>query len=169
MTLERRTPFQAGRYDLGDELTLSPVAPGEIAELAGMLARMKPWLGYPGISEASLSAFLAEVEPGAPRFALRRREAILGTLTVRTNWFRGPYIQLFAVAPSSQSQGLGGRMLAFVETEARRSAERQIWVAATRSNTGAVAFYERHGYVRVAEIDGLVADGIVELLLRKRL
>jgi ribosomal protein S18 acetylase RimI-like enzyme len=42
-------------------------------------------------------------------------------------------------------------------------------VAASDFNSGALRFYERHGFVRVAALEGLVAEGRSEILLRKRL
>ncbi|MBX9925610.1 MAG: GNAT family N-acetyltransferase [Hyphomicrobiaceae bacterium] len=160
-------PFYA--LDGTPPVYLTPVTVREATALGTMVARMPPWLGYPGMSAAGLTSFLAQEEPGTPRFAVHSDGDLAGTMTVRTNWFRGPYIQLLALAPTAQRTGLGSRLLDFVEAEARRDRQRQIWVAATATNHGALRFYERHGFVRTAEIDGLVADGIVECLLRKRL
>ena len=59
--------------------------------------------------------------------------------------------------------------MAFMEREARAAEERNLWVAASEINDGAIRFYERHGFVRVAALDGLAYDDRVEFLLRKRL
>jgi ribosomal protein S18 acetylase RimI-like enzyme len=161
-------PFRAEAYDLG-VVQLTLVSPDDAVALGTMVARMEPWRSYPGITPDTLTAFLAEVEPGAPRFAIRHDGEIGGTITIRTNWFRGPYIHLLALTPALQGRGIGSALIAFVVAQARASNQRNLWVAATETNTGAVRFYERHGFVRTAAIDGLVADGITELLLRKRL
>jgi len=161
-------PFRAEAYDPG-VVQLTLVSPEDAVALGTMVARMEPWRSYPGISSDTLTAFLAEVEPGAPRFAIRHQGDLVGTMTIRIIWFRGPYIQLLALTPAVQGRGIGRVLMAFVEAQARASNQRNLWVAATETNTGAVRFYERHGFVRTAAIDGLVADGITELLLRKRL
>lgn len=165
---ETKPPFRAEAYDLG-VVQLTLVSPDDAVALGTMVARMEPWLSYPGITHDTLTAFLAEVEQGAPRFAIRHQGEIGGTMTIRTKWFRGPYIHLLALTPALQGRGIGSTLIAFVEAQARASNQRNLWVAATETNTGAVRFYERHGFVRTAAIDGLVADGITELLLRKRL
>ena len=40
---------------------------------------------------------------------------------------------------------------------------------ASSFNSNALRFYARHGFERAATLDGLVQDGIDEVLLRKRL
>ncbi len=178
--------FLSAVYDLPGTPAahLRHVTADEAASLGSMIAAMPPWLGYPGMTADGLATFLAQTEPGAPRFAIhlagpngdvptasnsRAGNPAMGTITVRTNWLRGPYIQLLALSPQAQGAGFGSRLLQFVEAEARRDWQRQLWVAATATNVGALRFYERHGFVRTAEIDGLVADGICEILLRKPL
>ncbi|NJM55239.1 MAG: GNAT family N-acetyltransferase [Verrucomicrobiae bacterium] len=161
-------PFLAPCYTLG-EVELALVTSSEAVALGPLVASMEPWRDYPGISAATLTAFLADVEPGAPRFAIRHNGGLAGTVTIRTNWFRGPYIHLLALMPAWQGLGIGADLMAFIDEEARRSDQRNLWVAATETNTGAIRFYERHGFVRTATIDGLVADGKTEVLLRKRL
>jgi GNAT superfamily N-acetyltransferase len=161
-------PFLAPAYDLGGGLRLSCLTANEAAELAPMVAGMDPWASYP-ITAEQLLRFLAEVEPGAPRFAVRVDGTLAGTMTIRTNWFRGPYIQVLALAPVAQGRQIGSKLLQFVEDQAGQAAERNLWVAATETNTGALRFYERHGYVRIVGIDGLVRADRTEVLLRKRL
>lgn len=155
-------------YALGGGITLSIVEEHEAIVLGSMIASMEPWAGYPYPPEA-LIRFLGQSETGAPRYAIRSDGILCGALTVRTNWFRGPYIQLLALAPTAQGRGLGARLLALVASEARRGRDRNVWVAATSTNTDAIRFYERHGFQRTAAIEGLVSDDHTEVLLRLRL
>jgi ribosomal protein S18 acetylase RimI-like enzyme len=55
------------------------------------------------------------------------------------------------------------------ETEARAAEERNLWVLASQINAGAIRFYERHGFEKVADLDGLAYDGRTEFMFRKRL
>jgi GNAT superfamily N-acetyltransferase len=160
--------FRSATFDLGAGLALRTLSAADVRPLAAMVAAQDPWVSYP-ITAEQLARFLAEVEPGAPRFKVEHEGSAAGVLVVRTNWFRGPYIQLLALDPTHHSRGIGGRLIAFVEMEARRWQERNLWVAASYTNHGALRFYERHGFVRTAAIDGLVRDDRTEILLRKRL
>ena len=56
-----------------------------------------------------------------------------------------------------------------IEDSARAEKARNVWVAASDFNAGAIRLYERHGFARVAVIDSLVSDGRDEVLLRKKL
>lgn len=94
---------------------------------------------------------------------------IIGALGLRLDWLRGPYVQFLAVLPANQTRGIGALILAWVERQALARAERNLWVAASDFNTGALRFYERHGFSRVADLDGLVREGRKEILLRKRI
>lgn len=149
-------------------LVLKPVTPQDAALLGSALASMAPWSCYPVRAEA-MEAYLGAREPGAPRYSVWRRDTCCGAIGMRLNWLRGPYVQLLGLVPAAQMAGIGGRLLAWVEDEARRRGERNLWVAASDFNTRALSFYERQGFVRVAPLEGLLQDRFTEILLRKRL
>lgn len=145
-----------------------PITASDARELAQSFAVMEPWSRYP-MSAAALEKYLGAHELGAPRFCLRVSDVPAGALGLRLNWLRGPYIQFLGVVPAFQKSGLGAAILERVVAEARAHAERNVWVAASHFNSGALRFYERHGFQRAALIEGLVGDTIDEVLLRKRL
>lgn len=147
---------------------LAPMTAEIASELGPAVAAMEPWLSYP-ISSASLTGYLTRIEPGAPRYVIRDGEDAVGVAAVRLNWLRGPYLQLLAILPSGQGRGLGQLVLDWMERDARAIGDRNLWVAAADYNTGAIRFYERHGFKRVAAIDGLVHDDRSDVLLRKKL
>jgi len=63
------------------------------------------------------------------------------------------YLNWLAVQERCRSHGIGGRLLAAVESWARENgAELIVTDTNLRSNVGAVEFYERHGYQRQAVI-----------------
>jgi len=167
-------PFTAGRYELAaasasaPSLVAEPLPPEAAEQLGTAFAAIDPWARYP-YPAAALAGYFAAQEPGAPRFALRCGGELAGCVGVRLNWLRGPYLQFLGILPDFQRRGLGALALAWVEAEARRGAERNLWVAATDFNEGALRFYERHGFMRVAPLPDLVRDGRTEILLRKRL
>jgi diamine N-acetyltransferase len=160
--------FSASHYDVSPGVTLTLLKPFEAGQVGVLFASIDPWARYP-YTAAQLTKFFAENEPGAPRFAIRVDGALEGGLIVRTNWFRGPYIHMLALAPGVQGRAIGSAVMDFIEREARRTAERNVWVAASDFNEGALRFYARHGFTRVAAIPGLVRDERTEILLRKQL
>jgi diamine N-acetyltransferase len=160
--------FSARTYDLGLNLALRPLTGDEANAIGAMAARMDPWARYP-ITAEHLSAFFARIEPGAPRFGIHVAGTLEGAVAVRDEWFAGPYIQTFALSPNCQGRGLGSRVLAFIEAEARRASQRNLWVAASDFNVAAHRFYERRGFARVATIPALLRDDRDEILFRKRL
>lgn len=149
-------------------LRASPCTPADARELGAIFAGMEPWSRYP-FTACALETYLASDETGAPRYAIRLQNRLAGALGLRLNWLRGPYIQFFGMVPGAQGEGAGSHVLDKLVEDARTSRERNLWVAASAFNTGAIRFYERHGFVRVAELDGLMQEGIDEILLRKRL
>jgi diamine N-acetyltransferase len=80
----------------------------------------------------------------------------------------GPYLQMLAIQPSHQKHGIGARILAWLEAEARPEF-RNVWLCVSGFNVDAQRFYAAHGYTEVATLDGLMREGDDELLMRKRL
>ena len=152
----------------GGTIVVAPLAPDDGQRLGTAFAAIDPWAAY-GYPAAVLARFLAASEPDALRFGLSLDNALAGAAVVRPNWLRGPYLQLLAVLPDAQGRGIGAAFLAWMEREARAANERNLWVAASQINAGAIRFYERHGFVEVAMLNDLVADGFNEILFRKRL
>lgn len=150
------------------QASLIACTPEDARGLATTFAAMLPWSRYP-FSAAALENYLGQQEPCAPRFSLHISEKPVGALGLRLNWLRGPYIQFFGLMPQYQRSGLGTAMLTRVIADARTNGDRNVWVAASAFNADALRFYERHGFTRAALLDGLVQDGIDEVLLRKRL
>jgi GNAT superfamily N-acetyltransferase len=165
--------FLAERYELGccgsgEQLSLGRLEPGEAEALGAAFAAIDPWASYP-YPAAALAAYFANDEPGAPRFSLRAGAGLAGAVGLRIDWLRGPYLQFLGMLPGRQGRGLGKAVLHWIESEARAAAQRNLWVLASDFNAGALRFYEREGFARIAALDALVAEGRAEILLRKRL
>jgi ribosomal protein S18 acetylase RimI-like enzyme len=164
--------FGAARYVLsleGDNaLIVEPLVAAQGTRLGAVFADIDPWAAY-GYAAATLSAFLAGHEPGAQRLALMLDGEIAGAAVVRPGWLRGPYLQFLAVVPGAQDRGIGSAFLSWMEHEARAAKERNLWVAASEINAGAIRLYERHGFAQIAKLDDLAWDGRAEILMRKRL
>ena len=137
-------------------------------QLGAALAVIDPWAHYRYTPDALETYFNAE-EDDAPRFEIRIGETLAGAICVRRTWLRGPYLQFLGILPRHQKKGAGNAALTWFEAEGREARARNIWVSTSGFNRGALALYERFGFVRVATLDGLVSEGTDEILLRKRL
>lgn len=147
---------------------LRPLSRDEAQSLGAAFAAMPPWSAYPFSADA-LAAYLARSEPHAPRRAITCGGEIAGAVGWRLDWLRGPYLQFLGLLSAYQGRGLGEAVLTWLEHEARTAGERNLWVAVSDFNHGAIRFYARHGYVETARLDDLVRDGRSEILMRKRL
>jgi ribosomal protein S18 acetylase RimI-like enzyme len=127
---------------------------------------MPPWsvVNYP---KDAMTRFLATADGGAQRYLVEIGREAAGALSVRSPWLKGPYLELLALLPKFQGQGIGARLLDWFEEEAARHEARNLWVCASSFNERALRFYRRHGYAEAAALPGLVADGYAEILLRK--
>lgn len=146
------------------------VDPTEIPALARALAEVPLMVRY-GRDAAALERALAgahgrgegllvaEDGGGIRGLAWFLRE---GTLAM------GGYLRLIAMLPGAEGKGAGAALLAAFEAEVgARSAHAFLLVS--DFNEGARRFYERHGYVRVGELAGLVLPDVAEVLYWKRL
>ncbi len=161
-------PADLGALGDGRRCSIDALALEDVGSLAAAFADMEPWRSYP-FSPASLMSYLGGQEPGAPRMALRLGARTVGVIGLRLQWLRGPYVQFLGLLREAQGAGLGRLALDYVEAEARRGSERNVWVAVSDFNRRARVFYERAGYEVAAELPGLVMEGRAEILMRKRL
>jgi diamine N-acetyltransferase len=168
--------FRADRYELPmfaagqSPATLTPVAASEAAGLAARMAAIPPWSTY-GVNPVLLENLFRGTAGGAVALAVRLPNVTLpvGVAVIRSPWLIGPYMQFLGLEPSVHGQGLGTRVLHWMEAEARRTGARNIWICAAGFNDGAQRLYHRFGFETVAALDDLIQDGVPELLMRKRL
>ena len=159
-------PFASENY-VASPLFLKRLEPTVSATIAGQLAMMDPWKGL-GYGASALSSYLAGPDPALNRFIVEEEGERVGVVCIRVPWLRGPYLELLAVLPHAQGQGVGHSILTWLEQEARRSAN-NLWTVTSEFNTRARRFYQAAGFVEVAPLPDLVISGYNELLLRKSL
>ena len=170
------SPFSTGPIELGggsrqsawpqDHPRLEPLEPDACPRLAAAIVAMEPWsvMNYPA---EALAALLASRDAGASRHVIRVGTREAGVVSVRFPWLKGPYLELLALLPAAQNQGIGSSILAWLERTAIDFDARNLWVCASAFNVRALQFYERKGFRRTAILPGLVAEGYEEILLRK--
>lgn len=163
--------FTDDSYELvaaNTRLCLAPFPASEANALGQAFAAMDPWASY-GYPADAIASYLAGDERDGVRLVLRVDGEVAGALGLQTAWLRGPYIRFLAILPAYQGRGLGTAILTWIEDEARKAEQRNVWVIASQINTGAIRFYERHGFTQTAQLDGLAYDDRIEILMRKQL
>jgi ribosomal protein S18 acetylase RimI-like enzyme len=166
-----RDAFALTAHRFGDAMQrpieLRPMTSDVALRLACRLAAIPPWstMNYPA---EGIGAYLTREDLASRRFAILREGALAGVLAVRWPWLRGPYLELLGLAPEFQGQGLGAAALDWMEREGSLVEARWLWLLVSSFNARAIAFYQRRGFERVANLDDLVANGFTEILMRKR-
>ena len=163
-------PYRPERYEIGTardgrRVALLPMS----AQTADILGRATvafgPWAHY-GLDGAVMSETFKN--PTVSAYQIDCDGALAGAVVIRPSWLVGPYLQMLAVLPPYQGQGIGARILAWYEAEAAPNV-RNLWLCVSGYNVNAQRLYLAHGFERVVIIDGLLRDGDDELLMRKRL
>ncbi|NLH82833.1 MAG: GNAT family N-acetyltransferase [Phyllobacteriaceae bacterium] len=160
------TPFAARRHPLGT-VELVPIATAAIPEIATRMAAIDPWarLRRPA---AAMAERIAVPDPGAHRFSIESDGAILGYVSIRHPFLRGPYLEQIAIFPEAQRRGLARRVLDWMAGEVE-GLESNLWLCVTEWNEGARATYRALGFDEVAPLPDLVAPGQSEIFMRRRL
>lgn len=140
-----------------------PLAAADISLLAPVLAGMDPWRTL-GFTAVGLAAYLGREDAALSRVVLERGGRPAAVMALRRPWLRGPYIELLAVLPEAQGGGCGQRLVEWAAAQGGGN----LWACVSAFNTPARAFYARAGFVEVAPLPDLVAEGADEILLRRR-
>lgn len=143
---------------------IRPLVPADIPALAGALAQMNPWRRL-GFSDDGLAGYLGRADAALTRMVVERDGAAIAVLALRSPWLRGPYVELLAVVPDDQGQGVGAALLAWAAGQGGGN----LWVCVSAFNSRARQFYARNGFVAVGTLDDLITSGSDEILMRRKL
>lgn len=86
-------------------------------------------------------------------FVALRGGAMLGHAAFRLG---GDRCELVSIEAEPERRGIGSRLLAAVEAEARRAGCRSLWLTTTNDNLDALRFYQRRGFRLTALRPGAV-------------
>jgi len=158
-----------------DNFAIRPLQKDHCSFIARQLCTMEPWksLGY---SPASLENYLLTPDPCLNFRVIVDNVAfgeiylgLMGVFALRTPWLFGACLELFAIFPHYQKQGMGKKLLATLEKSVCAAMGRNLWILVSAFNQTARNFYLHQGYIEVAQFDDLVTIGFQEVLLRKQL
>ena len=130
-----------------------------------MLADSDPWkrLGY---TSSDWNRLFETGPQGRDAFVIEAAQAIVGLALLRQRFMLGDYLELLAVAPSSQGKGFGSILLNHLEQIVFQRTK-NLFVCVSDFNAAARRFYARHGYQEIGPIPNFLIPGSSELLLRK--
>jgi ribosomal protein S18 acetylase RimI-like enzyme len=163
-------PYRSERYEIGTSrdgrpLAVQPMTPAAADRLGEAIAGIGPWAHYAIAGTALAEGFKSG---NAAVYEIECSGESAGAVVIRPQWLVGPYLQMLAVLPPFQGQGIGSRVVAWFEAEARLKG-RHAWLCVSAFNPAAQRLYRAHGFELVAPLADLVRDGDDELLMRKRL
>lgn len=161
-------PFGGSDYRLGAETALKTATQADADILGPAICAIDPWARL-GMTVERMTGGLVSSDENRRCFSIWHGGDRAGAVVVRFPWLAGPYLNLFAVLPPFQKQGVGRMALAWMETEARMVGARNCFLCVSGFNTAAQGFYRRNGYSEAALLNDLIVDGEDEILMRKRL
>lgn len=134
--------------------------------ISQQLIYMTPWqeLGYQ--AQTLERYFLSQAE-GFTSLVLTINQQSAGIITLRSSWLRGTLLELIAILPAFQRQGLGVWLINWLYDYAQQRQQRNLWTLASAFNTKALQFYQTQGFTIVGQLDDFIIQGQDELLLRR--
>ncbi len=125
------------------DLHIELARPADAAAIAVMSRNLiehgLPWTWQPARVARAIASANTNVD------VVRESHAVLG-FGIMEYGDDDAHLVLFAVRPSHQRHGLGGKLLAWLEASAVAAGSKRIRVEARRDNEAARCFYNEHGY-----------------------
>lgn len=139
--------------------------PDDRASVVQLLAESDPWktLGYNG---SDWNRIFCPLPQGRDAYVAVVEGKIAGIAVVREKFLLGDYLELLGVALWARGKGIGGRLLDHIEPLVF-GRTRNLFACVSDFNTGARAFYKKHGYQEIGPMPNFLIPGSAEMLLRK--
>jgi ribosomal-protein-alanine N-acetyltransferase len=145
--------------------TIRAYRPDDRDAVIRLLADSDPWkrLGY---TAAHWERLFTPLPPGREGYVIEQDRMVAGLALLRRQFLFGDYLELLAIAPSTQRKGLGRTLLTHLERIVFARAT-NLYACVSDFNTSARQFYAGNGYLEVGPLPDLLMPGTAELLLRK--
>lgn len=142
-----------------------PMTEQDRAAVIALLADSTPWkrLGY---QAKDWDNYFLPLPQGRDSYVLEENGTVAGIAVVRRKFLLGDYLELFGVADWARGKGLGGRLLAHIETLVFARAQ-NLFACVSDFNEQGRHFYEKQGYQEIGPIPNLLIQNSAEILLRK--
>ena len=133
--------------------------------VVSLLANSDPWktLGY---TEDDWATIFCPIPRGRDSFVAETDGRLAGIAMVREKFLLGDYLELLGVAVWARGKGVGGALLAHVETVVF-GRTKNLFACVSDFNAGARAFYRKRGFQEIGPMPNFLIPGSAEILLRK--
>jgi [ribosomal protein S18]-alanine N-acetyltransferase len=130
-----------------------------------LLGESDPWktLGY---SKDDWNRIFCPTPQGRDCYVAELDGRVAGVAIVKQKFLLGDYLELLGVAPWTRKQGVGGRLLAYVE-QLVFGRTKNLFACVSDFNVSARAFYKNHGFQEIGPMPNFLIPGSAEILLRK--
>jgi len=135
------------------------------AAVIELLAGSDPWkrLGY---QTTDWDSYFTPLPPGRDSYVVEQDSRVAGIAVIRQKFLLGDYLELFGVADRARGTGLGGRLLAHVETLVFARVN-NLFACVSDFNDQGRRFYKKQGYQEIGPMPNFLVSGSAEILLRK--
>ncbi|MCP9451318.1 MAG: GNAT family N-acetyltransferase [Nitrospira sp.] len=144
---------------------IRPMHPADRSAVVQILDGSDPWqrLNY---TAADWDRIFCPLPQGKDSYVAELDAQIAAIAVVRRNFLAGDYLELLAVAPGIRRQGVGRRLLEYVEQTVFVRAK-NLFACVSDFNEQARAFYRKLGYREVGLLVDFLIAGSSEVLIRK--
>jgi len=159
-------------------MRIRPAAMGDVAAIAGLEAESFAEDAWPeGYLREAVEGLLhgtsillaecdpAEQEPGEGAHPRPFAHGIVG-YAITSTVFEIAELQRIAVTAGQRRRGIAGALLAAVRAEASAQGAERVLLEVRDANAGALAFYERAGFVEIDRRPRYYRDGATAIILQ---
>jgi ribosomal protein S18 acetylase RimI-like enzyme len=147
-------------------MTVRPATQGDVAQITRLVnAAYARYLDRMERPPAPMLADYAALIAHSEVYVLAAGAEIAGLLVIETQ-DQALFIENVALDPTFQGQGLGRRLMAFAEQQARQRGMRELWLYTNEVMVANLALYWRLGF---EEVERRVDGGYRRVFLRKSL
>ena len=147
-------------------MTIRKAAPADVAAVSDVVQRAyEPYIARIGKPPGPMLDDYRKRVTDGQAWVLEEDEGIAG-LVILEDTADGVLLDNIAVAPAAQGKGLGGRLIAFTEAEARRRGRPAVYLYTHVMMTENIALYTRLGFIETHRVS---EKGFDRVYMTKRL
>ena len=130
-----------------------------------LLGESDPWttLGY---TKDDWNRIFCPLPQGRESYVIELDRRVAGVAIVREKFLLGDYLELLGIAGAARGKGLGGKLLAQIESIVF-ARTKNLFACVSDFNQSARAFYNKQGYQEIGPMPNFLIPGSAEMLLRK--
>ena len=148
------------------EVKIRELKEEDIEECVEMTVTTFPWIAF-GLKKEGARKFFNDRLGKELVYVATRNEEVLGFITIKRNILYANYIRRIVVREDARSEGIGGKLMEYIEEMTYSSGLPNVFLVTTTANEGAVKFYKKNGYKIIGTIPDFVEKGLDEFIFWK--